>query len=285
MPDKIQNTIEQGKQLFPFFEDALKSKSPAKLTTDWVKREEMQIESTTFIPLSGRKPRKVDVFYLPFEHINLNARIVLVGMTPGHKQMLMAAKVLNAQLSNFGCVDLREIKTQSSFAGSLMRSNLTRMLDYYNIPSLIGVKCGEALFKSHWQCLHTTSLLRYPVFVDGKDFNGQIDMLENTFLRKYVINYFCREIANLDNPYIIPLGDEVAEVIKKLVNEQQISENRVIDRLRHPSPESGTRVKYVIEEVTRSNLKVGDPVWHCVDKYDEERSRVKTKVEKLRAEI
>lgn len=271
-----------GESLYPFFENELKKVPPGKPTAAWVKRVGMQVEQTTVLPLGARKARSIEVFYLPFEHLNPKARIVLVGMTPGHKQMLTVAEAVSTQLTRFGSIDLKAIKKNGAFAGLKMRSNLTRMLNYYDIPSLIGVSSGAALFESQWPSLQTTSLLRYPVFVDGKDFSGQIDMLDNPALRKYVVNYFCREIASLDNPYIIPLGDEASEAVKVLVDEKLISGDRVIDRLRHPSPESGTRVGYVIEEVTRSDLDPKDPVWSCVDKYDLERSQVKARVAALR---
>lgn len=282
MNDNMLNAINTGSSLFPLFESTVRKKSPGKPTREWVKRDALNIESVSVLPLGARKPKVVEVFYLPFEHINLKARIVLVGMSPGNKQMMEVAETVSEQLSRFNEIDLQEIKKRGAFAGIKMRSNLTRMLNYYDIPSLIGVASGEALFGSRWESLQTTSILRYPVFVDGKDYTGQIDMLDNKVLRKYVVNYFCREIAALDNPYIIPLGDEAADALNRLVKEGLVSGERVIDRFRHPSPEAGSRVGYVIEQVARCDLDPDDPVIKCVDKYDAERSRVKTRVAALR---
>lgn len=283
MNDPIQTAIRTGESLFPHFEKAISRKPPGKPTREWVKREALKIESVDVLPRGARRAKRVEVFYLPFEHLNHSAKIVLVGMSPGHKQMLEVAETVTEQLARFGRVDLSDLKKRGAFAGNKMRSNLTRMLNYYDIPDLVGVPSGEALFGSRWSSLHTTSLLRYPVFVDGKDFTGQIDMLESGVLRKYVENYFCREIASLNDPYIVPLGDEAADALQGLVGEGLVSGDRVIDRLRHPSPEAGSRVGYVIEEVARTDLNPNDPVIKCVDKYDAERARVKRRVAELQA--
>lgn len=283
MSDLIQSAIQAGESLFPRFEKAISRVPAGKATRDWMKRNELRIETADVLPVGAKKAKRVEVFYLPFEHLNPLAKIVLVGMSPGHKQMSVVADTVAEQLSRCGRVDLPDLKRRGAFAGEKMRSNLCRMLDYYEIPGLAGVSSAAALFGSQWHYLHTTSLLRYPVFVDGKDFTGQLNMLETPVLRKYVENYFCREIANLDNPYIVPLGDEAADALQGLVREGLVSGARVIDRLRHPSPEGGSRVGYIIEEVARADLKPNDPVMSCVDKYDAERIRVKRRVAELRA--
>lgn len=281
MSDRIQAAIHSGASLFPHFERAISKAPLGKPTRDWVKRNELKIEGVDVLPAGARKVKRVEVFYLPFEHLNPAAKIVLVGMSPGHKQMLVVAETIREQLGRFGRVDLADLKRRGAFAGAKMRSNLCRMLDYYDIPALAGVSSAAALFGSRWPSLHTTSLLRYPVFVDGEDFTGQLDMLETPVLRKYVESYFCQEIATLDNPYIVPLGDEAADALQALVGSGRVSGERVIDRLRHPSPEAGSRVGYVIGEVGRGDLKPDDPVMNCVDKYDAERERVKRRVAEL----
>ncbi len=74
--------------------------------------------------------------YVPHEHFNTGARLVLVSTTPGHTHVRLAATVteelLRARTS--GRVIQRENKRRVELGGQLIRPNLIRMLDHFRAP-------------------------------------------------------------------------------------------------------------------------------------------------------
>lgn len=74
---------------------------------------------------------RFDVFYAPFDHVNPDARVVLVGITPGRVQALeaigTARRCLLAGMSESEACE--RAKSAASFAGP-MRSNLVLLLDH-----------------------------------------------------------------------------------------------------------------------------------------------------------
>ena len=102
----------------------------------------------------------------PFDSINIGAKLVIVGITPGEVQALNAlneaARCLQAGLS---LVDThRKVKSHASFSGPL-RSNLIAMLDHIGLHKMLGIdSCGN-MFDQHQEqeLVHYTSALRYPV--------------------------------------------------------------------------------------------------------------------------
>ena len=72
--------------------------------------------------------REVTMCYAPFDHVNRDARIVIVGMTPGRQQAANALRAAQVALMKGMPLDkaAKEAKVFASFSGS-MRGNLVRM--------------------------------------------------------------------------------------------------------------------------------------------------------------
>lgn len=70
------------------------------------------------------------IYYAPFDYINKDASVVIVGITPGWTQMEKSISTVIAELYNGASYEsaIKKVKSESSFAGS-MRSNLINMLD------------------------------------------------------------------------------------------------------------------------------------------------------------
>ncbi|MGE6384734.1 hypothetical protein ACQKEN_03550 [Pseudomonas sp. NPDC078416] len=112
----------------------------------------------------------LQTFYSPFDHINASARIVVCGITPGSQQTRLALTEAAKQLRLGASVQHADqaAKETASFAGPL-RSNLVRVLDQVGVHTLLNIDSCACLFDTHRHLLHSTSALRYPVFVNGKD--------------------------------------------------------------------------------------------------------------------
>ncbi|MFM6992597.1 MAG: hypothetical protein ACKOWD_15255 [Rhodoferax sp.] len=192
----------------------------------------------------------VQVFYAPFEYINPTARIVLVGITPGPTQMVNAnAEARRVLLSGGSQAEaIRIAKQVAAFSGEPMRSNLIKQLNHWGFHRWLGLSDASALFEGDQSLLQTTSLLRYPVFVEGEDYRGTPDMTKNSLLRKHLLAGFVEEVKALPNAVFVGLGPAVQKVLDKLVGERILPADRVIGGLLHPSGNCTYRINYLIGE-------------------------------------
>lgn len=186
----------------------------------------------------------MSIYYAPHnEIINKKAKVFIVGITPGWTQTSIAYKTAHDGLVKK--LDYEEIKREckrnSRFAGS-MRKNLIEMLDILELNKKLGINsCGE-LFGSKDGLLHTTSMIPYPVFVKGKNYTGSNPkMLDNEILESYLRKYFYKEVEQLPNTLIIPLGKSVEEVLEVMIEEGLIKREQCLLGFPHPSGANGHR--------------------------------------------
>ena len=111
------------------------------------------------------RDKNIEIYYAPFVYINSKAKIMIVGITPGFQQVLQSFEVINKGGS------LKEVKDQSSFKGS-MRTGLIKYLDELKVNNILKINSSESLFDKDSKYLHTTSLVKYPVFDKGNNYSG-----------------------------------------------------------------------------------------------------------------
>lgn len=189
----------------------------------------------------------IDIYYLPFEHINLHARVMLVGITPGPTQMANAMAVARRHILSGKSEEdiLRETIKAGAFSGSIMRKNLASQLNHWGIHEHLGIPDSDDLFGPHADLVHTTSLLRYPVFVDGKPYNGKPGMLRTPVLKKMLMTHFVDELKAVPNALVLPLGSLAAEILNHLTAEGVVDASRVFGGLLHPSPNCSYRISWL----------------------------------------
>jgi len=192
--------------------------------------------------------KKCSIYYAPFEYMNPSAKIVLVGITPGPTQMVNANNEARRALlaGKNHEITIKQAKDVGGFSGEPMRSNLINQLNHWNVHKWLGLQDSAELFHSSINLLQTTSLLRYPVFVDDKAYRGTPNMLKQTLLKKYLFDYFVSEIKKFNDAVFFTLGPEVKKVIDSLIKEGAIEKDKVITGLTHPSPNCTYRIKYLI---------------------------------------
>jgi hypothetical protein len=192
------------------------------------------------------KEGKISVYYAPHnEYINTRARIMIVGITPGWTQMELAFRKARVYLEQgLPAVEIcKRIKADAGFAGS-MRANLVDMLDRLELHRYAGVaSCGD-LFTGAGEHLHTTSMLKYPVFVAGRNYTGHSPaLLSNSFLRDEAEHFLTQEVRQLAQPLIIPLGKTVEAMLHFLVEQRVVEGWQVLWGFPHPSGANGHRHK------------------------------------------
>ena len=174
-----------------------------------------------------KKEKNIEIYYAPFDYINSKAKIVIVGITPGLQQMLQSYQVINQGKS------LKEVKDLSSFKGS-MRTGLIKYLDELKINDILKIKSSESLFNKNSRYLHTTSLVKYPVFDKGKNYSGA-NILKKKILLDFIEKNFLEELKTLKKSIIIPLGNTVSSTIEYLNNKNNLKLRCFLKGFPHPS--------------------------------------------------
>ncbi|WP_336785699.1 hypothetical protein [Paenibacillus sp. MMO-177] len=189
----------------------------------------------------------IEMYYAPHnDYSNPLAQIMIVGLTPGWNQMEIAIRTAKlAMLENKSAQEIcREAKMAARFAGS-MRSNLIQMLNELSLHTYYGLADSKAFFEDDFPLLQTTSLLRYPVFVNKKNYSGHNpELSKNALLYNYAYQLINSELHALyHTPLIIPLGKAVEMVFKRLLGEKKIGEKQVLWGFPHPSGANGNRLR------------------------------------------
>lgn len=194
-----------------------------------------------------KKDGELEMYYAPHnEYINKQAEIVIIGITPGWSQMKAAFEQFIKDLSSgyplITC--LFHSKKAARFAGS-MRRNLFQMLDDCNIPEVLNIHHAADLFGKSEHLLHTTSVIKYPVFLKGQNYNGYQPPIDRSpLLKYYAYHVFPNELAQITpNALIIPLGKSVEQVVLRLLKENKIPHHEYLFGFPHPSGANGHRTK------------------------------------------
>ena len=174
-----------------------------------------------------KREDNIEIYYAPFDYINSKAKIMIVGITPGLQQMLQSFEAVNEGRS------LKEVKDLSSFKGS-MRTTLIKYLDALNINKKLRIKSCESLFNINSKYLHSTSLIKYPVFDKGRNYSGS-GLLKKKILLDFLEAYFVKELKKLDKTIIVPLGNTVSSTIDYLNNEFKLNLKCFLKGFPHPS--------------------------------------------------
>ena len=197
----------------------------------------------------------LSVYYAPFEWVNKQAKVVLVGITPGKTQATNALAEASRGLSTGAATDevLRLAKQTGAFSGA-MRPNLVALMDCVGLPRVLGLRTCAELFGTAPQLLQTASVLPFPVFLNGDNYNGAPDLVRTPLLRQLMLDHFLPTLSELPDAVLIPLGPVPTKALSWLVREGHVSGRRVLEGLPHPSGANGERVAYFLGRKNRDEL-------------------------------
>ncbi|MGI8383944.1 hypothetical protein [Robertmurraya sp. P23] len=208
------------------------------------------IKSDTFL-LESNEKKKIEIYYAPFEYVNNTAKIVIIGITPGYFQMQQSYTTIwnhrDQEISDEKL--LHEVKKQSSFQGP-MRKNLITMLDELGLHKYLEIPSSTNLFDTHAHLVQTNSVIKYPVFYRGKNYNGSTpNMIRTDTLLSYIKEGFVQEINMIDKPLLIPLGVNVSQLLDFLIEKELINEHTILRGFPHPSGGNGHRHRQFAENI------------------------------------
>lgn len=201
------------------------------------------------VQLAAAPTESLVVYDAPIGWINRDARVALIGVTPGFTQMEIAYRsVRRCLLEGVSPKDAcRLAKYEASFGGP-MRANLVQMLDELGVRELLGIQSAAQLFGSTSHLLHTTSAVRYPTFRDTLNYTGsRPPLVRSAFLMRYAREILAPELSLLETAVFVPLGKSVAAVLELLESERRIPCRRTLYGVPHPSGANGHRARQFAE--------------------------------------
>ena len=224
----------------------------------------------------------ITVTYAPLEWVNQHATFVIVGITPGEDQAQKAYAAAKLQLLRGSdlAVALREAKQAGSFGGEGgMRERLVAALNLVGIAQLFQVSCSSKLFESKSSVTHFTSLLKFPIFVGDRGYDGKtpIHFTKNDRLMQYHRDFFGQEIALLNHAIFLPLGETVRDQLRALAIEGKLDKRQILPWLMHPSKNNRNRYRYLLGDVSAKDAS-GDT---HVNNVDNMRGALQERIEQL----
>lgn len=204
-----------------------------------------------------------ELFYMPFEHVNTAARLVIVGITPGPNQITESYELASRYLRRGWPEEqiIREVKKTATFGGPQMRPNLLKMLQHFRFRDLLGIAHEEDLWDRNADLLHATSVIPHAAFRSGKMFAGSFeDVLSSEFYRECFERDFLPSVAGLDDAYFLALGPTPLAALRWCAESGIVTAERILGALPHPSSNSGSQVSIFLRERTAETLHPKDPV-------------------------
>ena len=198
---------------------------------------------------------KLREYYIPFDYVNTQAKIIIVGLTPGKTQWenaVLAAK--NAVLEGDSeDIALMKAKQTGAFSGS-MRDTLVEMLDYIGLNNKLQVSSVAQCFEESAKDIHFTSAFINPIFKvkDGKLINYSVSTApsltcyKNEILKNSLIEGIVKEIQAIPQALIFTLGAPCAGIFDQLVDMGLLDRDRVFNGLPHPSRANSERTAYFL---------------------------------------
>ncbi len=235
--------------LFSSFAPLLRSLTDAELQAEIARPQRLLIET------GGSQSRVLEVAYAPFDHVNSRADVVIVGLTPGRQQMANALLAARRSLlqGRSEAQAAEDAKVFASFSGP-MRSNLVAMLDSVGLHRTLGLASTGSLWGGDAHRVHFTSILRYPVFVNGTNYTGAPSPLATPLLHTQLMRWFAEEMSALPHAVFVPLGPVATEAVEVVARQVRLDRRQVLAGLPHPSGANAERIAFFLGRKRREDL-------------------------------
>jgi len=190
----------------------------------------------------------LSAYYAPWDWVNVDARVMLVGITAGLHQAIEATReaqrCLRESLSNEEA--LRRADAIGSFSGP-MRTILVDMLDGIGLQDALGIDSTSQLFGSHHHLAAHVSAIDYPIFLKDRNLKDQNytgsrpPLVRHPVLRSLVRACLGARVAMASETLVIPLGRAAQGAVELLIDDGLLDERRCLLGLPHPSGANGHR--------------------------------------------
>lgn len=176
------------------------------------------------------------------DYVNTEAKVVIVGITPGNSQMKDSRDGLSP----------KEIKRRNAFCGS-MRPNLIRMLDHVGVNHLLGIKTCVSLWDKDFDKVEMTSLLKEATYIyeertgTWKTFNNLKLLPSSKKLQNMLETRFVKNCGSYHQAQVfIGLGPDVYNILCEL-KERGVIQAEIIG-MANPSGANGGRIACYLDK-------------------------------------
>ena len=115
------------------------------------------------------------------------------------------------------------------------------------------LKSTMELFEHSNDVAHFTSVLRYPVFVNGKKYTCTPDPSRSELLSQE-LRHFSAEAQQLSSALFVPVGKLPNKVLRNLVSNGTVADKNVLFDIPHPSGANQERINYFLGQKLKENL-------------------------------
>lgn len=215
------------------------------------------------------------LYYVPFAHSNLAAKLVIVGITPGPNQLELAIAAVQRWKGHSAATAQLEAKKLASFGSPSMRPNLLKMLEHFTLGKRLGIASETDLWGTAWRAFQATSVVPHAAFnlaIDGSEkmFNGKFtEVLKSTLLRECFESRFLPLVASMNRAAVwIGLGPTPRAALEWCAT-QGLLRREQLGAFAHPSGSAGSQVGYYLRQLKRAEFNPKDPVLKRCDWLDE----------------
>lgn len=187
-------------------------------------------------------------FYAPFDWVNDDADVVIVGVTPGKQQATEALQAMRTALVEGASIDeaARAAKQAASFKGT-MRTLGARLMDHFRFNEIFELHSTIDLFGKASGRAHYTSIIRYPALKKFKNYSGDRRILNRRLLRTIIDEHLPEELRRFRNAWIVPFGPIAHHVLLEMVTRGVINSKQVLGGILHPSGTQWNRYNVQLE--------------------------------------
>ena len=229
-----------------------------------------------------------DLQYIPFEHVNRDARLVIVGITPGNTQLDLAYEKAQELLKAGWPAEevLVEIKKVGAFGGPSMKPNLLKMLRHFQFEKLLGIDDVDTLWGDDAELLHSTSVVPHAAFKAGKRFNGSFEeVMDSPLLKQCFLDCFVPSAREMSRDALfVALGPTPQAALEWCVEEGVLRRDQVLGSFCHPSSAGGSTTRYYLREVSKDELNLRNPVRSRCDWLDKAYEQMRAETSSLLGE-
>jgi hypothetical protein len=119
----------------------------------------------------------------------------------------------------------------------------------------LGIASCASLFGDHAHLMHVTAVLRHPVFIGDKNYNGASpNMLTTPLLQAQLLDYFAAEAGALPDAVYVPLGPKVGLALDWLAARGVLDPGRILHGIPHPSGANAERIAYFLGRKDKAAL-------------------------------
>ncbi|KQZ63758.1 hypothetical protein ASD67_04180 [Sphingopyxis sp. Root1497] len=151
------------------------------------------------------------------------------------------------------------------------------MLDAIGVPALFGRTSAAEFFDDNAN-VHFTSALRYPVYINGRNYSGIPNPLRHPLLVAMIERYLAEEAEKIEGALWVPLGSHAEAALLHLSVQGHINGSRILAGLPHPSGANAERIAYFLGRKSRETLSAKTNA----DALDATRAHLETQIAEFR---